>query len=87
MSILVWVLVSLIVGIVGNTVSSRLGKAGAAGATMLAILGGLIGGGLASLLTGHDLTTGVSLITTAVAFVGALIGLYGYHRIIGPRIA
>jgi uncharacterized membrane protein YeaQ/YmgE (transglycosylase-associated protein family) len=54
------------------------------GSRMLGILGAIVGGLLFSLIGGVGVT-GLNLYSLMVAIVGAVVVLWVYHALIGPR--
>ena len=85
MSILAWIIVGLIAGLVANLIYPGPSRGGWLGAMLLGIAGALIGGFLAALLTGYDMTTGVNMMTIIVSVIGALVLLFGYNSLRGSR--
>jgi len=57
MSILAWIIVGLVAGLIANLVYPGPSRGGWFGAMLLGIAGALIGGFIAALLTGYDMTT------------------------------
>jgi uncharacterized membrane protein YeaQ/YmgE (transglycosylase-associated protein family) len=83
--ILSWIVVGLVAGMIANLIYPGQSKGGWLGAMVLGILGAVMGGFVAGLLTGQDLVSGFNLMSVVVAVVGALILLFGYNAITGQR--
>jgi len=85
MTFLAWIIVGLLAGILANIVYPGPSKGGWFGAMLLGIVGAVVGGWIAALVTGQDLVTGFNVTTMVVAVIGALILLFGYNAIARPR--
>jgi len=85
MSILAWIIIGLLAGVIANIVYPGPSKGGWLGAMVLGIVGAVVGGFLAGMLTGQDWTTGVNISTLVVSVIGALILLVAYHTFAGRR--
>lgn len=72
MSIIAWIVVGLIAGWLAGLVMKG-GGYGVVGDIIVGVVGGLIGGFLASLVFGADTVNGISLLSIATAFLGAVI--------------
>jgi uncharacterized membrane protein YeaQ/YmgE (transglycosylase-associated protein family) len=73
MSIIAWLVVGAIAGwLAGLFVKGDEGW-GVLGHIVLGIIGAIVGGFLAGLLTGQDYTTGINISTIVVATIGAII--------------
>lgn len=75
MSILAWIVLGLIAGVIANYVDPRPAKGGLLAAAVLGILGGLVGGFISSVFTGVGVT-GLDLTSLAIAVLGSLSLLY-----------
>lgn len=86
MGILSWI----VVGLIGGWLAEQLirgPKYGLLGATILGVVGGLLGGFLAStFLKIHDPLTGINLPTIVTSFVGAILLLLVIRVTRGRRI-
>lgn len=87
MTILAWILVGLIAGVLANVIFPAPSRGGWFGAMMLGIVGAIVGGFLAGILTGQDWTTGFNLSTIVVATIGALVTLFTFNAVAGRRVA
>jgi len=85
MSIVAWIVVGLLAGLIANIIFPRPAKGGWFGAMVLGIAGAVVGGFLAAVLIGQDLITGVNLTTMMISVVGALILLVAYNAIARPK--
>ena len=81
MGILSWIIVGLIAGVVANLLFPGPSKGGWFGAMMLGIVGAIVGGFLAAVITGQDFVTGINVSTIAVSIIGALILLIGFNAL------
>ena len=72
MSLLVWIIFGLVVGIIANALDPRPAYGGILGAIILGILGAVIGGFLGDILLGVGVS-GLNLPSFFVAIAGALI--------------
>ena len=75
MNILSWILFGLIVGIVANAIDPAPNRGGILGSALLGIVGALVGGFLANLVFGINVT-GFNLTSFLVAVAGSLILLF-----------
>ena len=75
MNILSWILFGLIVGVVANTIDSSPNKSGVVGSVFLGVVGALVGGLLANVIFGIEIT-GFSITTFLVAIAGSLLLLF-----------
>ena len=85
MSILAWIIIGLLAGVIANVIFPGPSKGGWFGAMMLGIVGAVVGGFLAGVVTGEDWTTGVNVSTLVVSVIGALVLLFAYNAIAGRR--
>lgn len=76
MNMLSWVLFGLIVGIVANAIDPGQNEGGIFGAILLGIAGALVGGFMANLLFGVNVS-GFDLTSFIVAVAGSLVVLFG----------
>ena len=84
MGIISWLVVGAIAGYLAGYLVKGDESLGVIGHIALGIVGALIGGLLASALTGgKDFTTGINITTIVVATIGALIAVVGYNAIRG----
>lgn len=81
MSIITWIIVGLIAGVVANLIYPRPSKGGWLGAVLLGIGGALVGGFLVGIFTGEDYITGLNISTILVSVLGALLLLVGYNAL------
>lgn len=74
---------TIIVGLVAGYLASLLmkTKGGLLADLLLGVVGSIVGGWVASLLTGVDLITGVNLTSILVSIVGAIIVIVIYRAI------
>jgi len=84
MSILAWVIVGLVAGLIANIVYPRPARGGWFGAMVLGIAGAIVGGFLSAIVTGQDLVSGVNLTTMMISVIGALVLLFAYNAIANP---
>jgi len=75
MSFLSWILFGLVVGIVANAIDPAPAKGGVLGSIVLGIIGATIGGFLANLIFGINVT-GFNLSSFLVAIAGSLLLLF-----------
>ncbi len=75
MSILTWIILGLIVGVVANMIDPTPTKGGILGAIILGIVGALVGGFLSSMIFGIGVS-GLNLTSILVATAGALLLLF-----------
>lgn len=83
MTILGWILLGLISGFIASKVVSGEGQ-GCLVDIALGLVGAVVGGGLFSLIGGHDVMR-FNLYSILVATVGAIIVLVVYHAIMGRK--
>ncbi len=84
MSILAWLVVGLIAGLLAKSVVPGEGPGGIIGDIIIGIIGAFIGGWVFNAF-GHTGTTGLNLWSIIVAFVGAVILLFILRAISGRR--
>lgn len=72
MSIVAWLIVGLIAGWLAGLVMKG-GGYGVIGDLVIGVVGGLIGGFLASVIFGADMLNGINIVSIVTAFVGAVI--------------
>jgi uncharacterized membrane protein YeaQ/YmgE (transglycosylase-associated protein family) len=87
MGILAWIIVGLVAGAIANLVYPKRSEGGWLGAMALGIVGALVGGFPAAVVTGADYITGFNLSTIAVSVLGALLLLFAYTALARPRSA
>ncbi len=75
MSIIGWMIFGLIAGTVANAIDPRPSSGGIVGAIVLGIVGAMIGGFLANVFLGLDVT-GFNLTSFVVAVAGSLLLLF-----------
>lgn len=85
MGIISWLVVGAIAGYVAGFLVKGDERLGVIGHIALGIVGALVGGFLAGLLTGGDYLTGITIGTIVVAVIGAVIVVVGYGFITGRR--
>jgi len=85
MSILAWIVIGLLAGVIANVIFPGPSKGGWLGAMILGIVGAIVGGFLGGVVTGEDWTTGVNVSTLAVSVIGALVLLFLYNAVAGRR--
>lgn len=84
MGILSWLVVGAIAGYLAGLLVKGDESFGVIGHIVLGIVGALVGGFLAGILTGgKDFTTGIDITTIVVATIGAVIAVVGYNAIRG----
>jgi uncharacterized membrane protein YeaQ/YmgE (transglycosylase-associated protein family) len=81
MGILAWVVVGAIAGILANVIYPEPSQGGLIAAILLGIVGAVVGGFLASLVTNRDMTTGINVTTIVVSLLGALVALFLWNAI------
>jgi uncharacterized membrane protein YeaQ/YmgE (transglycosylase-associated protein family) len=81
MGILSWIVVGLVAGALANVIFPGRAKGGWVAAMLLGIVGAIVGGFIAGLITGGDYVNGINITTILVAVVGALILLFGYNAL------
>ena len=84
MSVLSWVLLGLIAGLIGSKIVNRSGQ-GLLLDIVLGIVGAVLGGFLFSAI-GATGITGFNLYSMFVAVVGAVVVLWAYHAISGRSV-
>ncbi len=72
MSILAWIAVGFLAGWLAGVVRKGTGY-GVAGDIIIGIVGALLAGSLTSMLLGNNFVSGLDLVSTIAAFVGAVI--------------
>lgn len=72
MSILVWVVFGLVVGIIANAIDPEPSRGGVIGALVLGVVGALVGGFIASALIGIGIS-GFNLTSVVIAVLGSLL--------------
>jgi len=87
MGILAWIIVGLVAGAIANLVYPGRSQGGWLGAMALGIVGALVGGFLAGVVTGEDYITGFNISTILVSVLGALVLLFAYNALVRPRSA
>lgn len=75
MSIVGWILLGLVAGVIANAIDPKPARGGILGAMILGIVGALVGGFLGSVMLGVDIT-GFNLGSILIAVVGSLIVLW-----------
>jgi uncharacterized membrane protein YeaQ/YmgE (transglycosylase-associated protein family) len=86
MEILTWIIVGLIGGWLANQFIRR-PRYGILGSTVLGVIGGMLGGFLATnVLKLHYTVTGINLVSILTAFVGAMLLLLLIRFVNGRRI-
>ena len=75
MSFLSWILFGLVVGIVANAIDPSPAKGGILGSILLGIVGAVVGGFLANLIFGINVT-GFNVSSFLVAIAGSLLLLF-----------
>jgi len=81
MSIVAWIVVGLIAGVLANFIYPEPSAGGILGAIVLGIVGAVVGGFLAGLIMKRDMTTGINIETIVVSVVGALVALFIWNAI------
>jgi uncharacterized membrane protein YeaQ/YmgE (transglycosylase-associated protein family) len=81
MSIVAWIVVGLVAGVIANVLYPKPAQGGIIGAILLGIVGAVVGGFLTGLVLKRDMTTGLNLPTIAVSVVGALIALVIWNAV------
>ena len=76
MNFISWILFGLIVGIVANAIDPADSEGGVLGAILLGVAGALVGGFLANLLFGINVS-GFDITSFVVAVAGSLVVLFG----------
>ncbi len=84
MGIIGWIILGGIAGWLASIITKRNGEQGFFGNILVGIIGGLLGGGLMSLLGGSGVT-GFNLYSLLVAVGGAVIALLIYGAIRGKK--
>jgi uncharacterized membrane protein YeaQ/YmgE (transglycosylase-associated protein family) len=75
MNIVTWLIFGLITGVTAHLLDSSEARGGLLGTVLLGILGAMVGGLLANLIFGANLT-GFSLVSFVVAILGSLLLLF-----------
>jgi uncharacterized membrane protein YeaQ/YmgE (transglycosylase-associated protein family) len=86
MSILAWIVVGLLAGLLGKLIMPGDDPGGIIVTIIIGIVGALVGGFLMSLLGFGDVS-GINLYSIVVATLGAIILLAIYRAIVGSRTA
>ncbi|MBA3474942.1 MAG: GlsB/YeaQ/YmgE family stress response membrane protein [Rubrobacter sp.] len=86
MSILAWIVVGLVAGLLGKLIMPGDDPGGIIVTIIIGIVGALVGGFLMSLLGFGDVS-GINLYSILVATLGAIILLAIYRAIVGSRTA
>lgn len=81
MSIIAWILVGLIAGVLANVIFPAPAQGGVLAAILLGIAGAMVGGFLTGLIMKRDMTTGLNIETIAVSVLGALVLLFVWNAI------
>lgn len=81
MSIIGWVIIGALAGWLASMVAKTNEQMGWVANIVVGIVGALVGGFLMGVLTDADYTSTFSIGTLVVAFVGAIIVLFGYRAI------
>jgi uncharacterized membrane protein YeaQ/YmgE (transglycosylase-associated protein family) len=83
MGIISWLVVGAIAGYVAGFLVKGDESLGVIGHVALGVVGAVVGGFLAGLLTGGDYLTGINVSTIVVAVIGAIIAVVGYGMVTG----
>ena len=83
MGIISWLVVGAIAGYVAGFLVKGDESLGVIGHIALGVVGAVVGGFLAGLLTGGDYLTGFNVSTVVVAVIGAIIAVVGYGLVTG----
>lgn len=75
MSPIAWIIFGLVAGTIANAIDPRQSSGGIIGAIVLGIVGAMVGGFLANILLGIDVT-GFNLTSFIVAIAGSLLLLF-----------
>jgi uncharacterized membrane protein YeaQ/YmgE (transglycosylase-associated protein family) len=81
MGIISWIVVGAIAGVLANIIYPEPSQGGIVAAILLGIVGAVVGGYLAGLVTKRDMTTGINITTIVVAALGALVALVLWNAI------
>ena len=81
MSIIAWIVVGAVAGILANLIYPEPSAGGIIGAIVLGIVGAVVGGWLMGVITKRDYTTGVNIPTIAVSVLGALVALFIWNAL------
>jgi uncharacterized membrane protein YeaQ/YmgE (transglycosylase-associated protein family) len=81
MSIVAWLVVGAIAGVIANIIFPGPSSGGIVGAILLGIVGALVGGFLTGIVLKRDMTTGINVETIVVSVAGALVALFVWHAI------
>jgi uncharacterized membrane protein YeaQ/YmgE (transglycosylase-associated protein family) len=87
MGIIAWIIVGLVAGAIANLIYPGRSQGGWLAAMVLGIVGALVGGFLAGVVTGEDFISGINISTILVSVLGALLLLFGYNALARPRSA
>ncbi len=82
MSVIGWIIFGLVAGTIANAIDPRASSGGIVGAIVLGIVGAMIGGFLANLFLGLDVT-GFNLTSFVVAVAGSLLLLFAGRALRG----
>ncbi|HSX18979.1 MAG TPA: GlsB/YeaQ/YmgE family stress response membrane protein [Candidatus Saccharimonadales bacterium] len=75
MSIVSWILLGLVVGLIANALDPKPASGGIIGAILLGIVGAIVGGFLGQVVLGTGIT-GFNLGSIVIALIGSLIVLF-----------
>ena len=84
MGIIAWIVVGAIAGWITNMIMGS-GGVGVLATIFLGIIGAVVGGFLAGLITNQDYTTGINIPTIVVSVIGAVIVVAVYRAVMGRR--
>lgn len=82
MNLLGWVIFGLVAGTIANAIDPQPSSGGAIGAVILGIIGAMVGGFLANLILGLDIT-GFNLTSLIIAIAGSLLLLFAGRALRG----
>ena len=83
MGVISWIILGLIAGFIGSKIVNKSGS-GFLLDIVLGVVGAVVGGELFTLL-GFAGVSGLNIYSLIVAVVGAVVVLYVYHALNGPR--
>ena len=83
MSVIAWIILGLIAGFIGSKIVNKTGQ-GVVLDIVLGVVGAIVGGFLFSFF-GAAGVTGLNIYSLIVAVVGAIVVLWIYHMVAGPR--